>query len=165
MGFTPLAGLVMATRCGDLDPGLLLWLSSRERDLATTLETRSGLLGLAGTGDMRELLASAESAPTAQLAIDIYVHRLRQGIAAMAASMNGVDACVFTGGVGQNSAEIRRQTVAGLGFLGLDLDQDANDSVTTDADVSSPAATVRTLVVASREDLEMAAQARRLVPA
>jgi acetate kinase len=161
MGFTPLEGLVMATRSGDVDPGLLMWLTSREPDLSDALEHRSGLTGLAGTGDMRELLARADA--SANLAVDIYLHRLRKGIAAMAASMGGIDACVFTGGVGENSAEIRRRAVEGLAFLGLSVDDDANSTAAGDADISSADAQAKVLVVAAREDVEMAGQARRLL--
>jgi acetate kinase len=164
MGFTPLAGLVMASRSGDVDPGLLMWLGQREPELATALERRSGLTGLAGTGDMRELLglASGEGGDDARLALEVYLHRLRQGVAAMAASMGGIDACVFTGGVGENSADIRRRAVEGLGFLGLHVDEGANGTVSGDVDISADGAAARTIVVAAREDLEMASQARRV---
>jgi acetate kinase len=109
MGFTPLEGLVMATRCGSVDPGMLLWLLERRSietaELADALEHDSGLLGLAGTGDMRELLARSDE--QAALALEVYLHRLRAGIAAMTASLGGIDALVFTGGVGQHSESIR----------------------------------------------------------
>ena len=161
MGFTPLEGLVMATRSGDVDPGLLMWLSTREPELADVLEHRSGLTGLTGTGDMRELLGRTDD--DAQLAIEVYLHRLRKGIAAMAASLGGIDALVFTGGVGENSAEIRQRAVDGLEFLGLGIDPAANAAPTSDTDVSAGAARARTLVVAAREDLEMARQVHRLL--
>src|SRR3954471_13910779 len=121
MGFTPLEGLVMATRSGSVDPGLLLWLLERcgmaERELAAALEHESGLLGLAGTADMRELLSRSD--PEAQLALDIYTHRLRAGVASMAAAMDGLEALVFTGGVGENAAAVRSRACDGLGFLGV----------------------------------------------
>ena len=161
MGFTPLEGLVMATRSGDVDPGLLMWLSTREPDLADVLEHRSGLTGLAGTGDMRELLGRTDH--DAQLAIEVYLHRLRKGIAAMAASLGGIDALVFTGGVGENSAEIRQRAIDGLEFLGLSIDPAANAAPTGDIDVSADAARGRTLVVSAREDLEMARQVHLLL--
>jgi acetate kinase len=127
MGFTPLEGLVMATRSGSVDPGLVLWLIERagiaERELADKLEHGSGLLGLAGTADMREVLTRADRGDRdARLARDVYVHRARAGIAAMAAALGGLDVLVFTGGVGERSAEIRARAVGGLGFLGLALD-------------------------------------------
>jgi acetate kinase len=161
MGFTPLEGLVMATRCGDVDPGLVLWLGQREVDLAEAFEHRSGLLGLAGTADMREVISRADD--DARLAFAVYIDRLRKGIAAMAAALGGVDACVFTGGVGENASAVRLEAVVGLGFLGIEVDPDKNLSVTPDADVSAAEAVVRTIVVAAREDLEMARQARELL--
>ena len=108
MGFTPLDGLVMATRSGSIDPGLVLWLEEHVRtppaELAATLEHRSGLLGLAGTADMRAILAAAEAGdPDAVLALDVYHHRLRAAVAAMAAALGGLDVLVFTGGVGENA--------------------------------------------------------------
>jgi len=161
MGFTPLEGLVMATRSGDVDPGLLMWLSTREPDLADVLEHHSGLTGLAGTGDMRDLLGRTDD--DAALAIEVYLHRLRKGIAAMAATLGGLDALVFTGGVGENSAEIRQRTIDGLEFLGLGIDPAANAAVADDTDVSAGAARARTLVIAAREDLEMARQVHLLL--
>jgi acetate kinase len=161
MGFTPLEGLVMATRSGDIDPGLLLWLAAREPELADVLEHRSGLAGLADTGDMKLLLGRTDH--DAVLAVEVYLHRLRKGIAAMAASLGGVDACVFTGGVGENSAEIRRRTIDGLGFLGLGIDGAADAGPAGDRDVSLEDATAHTLVVAAREDLEMARQVHQLL--
>lgn len=145
MGFTPLEGLVMATRSGSVDPGLLLWLLEREAlgelELARALEHESGLLGLAGTADMRELLARDDD--EARLALDVYIHRLRSAIAAMVASLGGLDALAFTGGVGENAAEIRDRALAGLGFLNLASD--------------------RILVIPAREDLEIARNVREVL--
>jgi len=168
MGFTPLEGLVMATRSGSVDPGLLLWLQRTvgvDVDaLSDGLEHRSGLLGLGGTADMRELLAAAEDgSPDAALARDIYVHRLRAGIAAMAASMNGLDALVFTGGVGENAAPIRGRAVDGLGFLGLSLDAQANERGAGDRVIGSAGGAADVLVVASREEVEIARQVGSLL--
>ena len=161
MGFTPLEGLVMATRSGSVDPGLLLWLLEHtgmtERELAGALEHESGLRGLAGTADMREVLAAAErQEPAAVLALGVYVHRLRAGIAAMTASLGGLDALVFTGGVGERAPEVRSRAAAGLGFLGVALDEAANRAATADAEIGARGAGVRTLVVEAREDLEIA---------
>jgi acetate kinase len=161
MGFTPLEGLVMATRSGDVDPGLLMWLATREPDLADVLEKRSGLTGLADTGDMRALLARADH--DARLAIEVYLHRLRKGIGAMAAAIGGLDVCVFTGGVGENSPEIRSGALHGLEFLGLAIDEAANGAVAGDSDVTAADASARTIVVAAREDLEMAQQVHQLL--
>jgi acetate kinase len=168
MGFTPLDGLVMATRSGSVDPGMLLWLLERERlterELARSLEHESGLAGIAGTGDMREILRRArEGDDTARLALDVYAHRLRSLIAAMAAAIDGIDVVAFTGGVGERSAEVRSLAAHGLGFLGIELDADRNVDAASDAEIGASAAPVRTLVVTAREDLEMARQARTLV--
>jgi acetate kinase len=146
MGFTPLEGLAMATRSGSVDPGLILWLEERAgvtpAAMAEALEHESGLLGLAGTADMRELLARDD--PDARLALDVYVHRLRGGIGAMAASLCGLDVLVFTGGVGENSARVRELACEGLAHLG----------------VPDRAAV---LVVPAREDVEVARQVRELL--
>jgi len=161
MGFTPLDGLVMATRSGSVDPGALLWLLERARlgtdEMGAALEHESGLLGLAGTADMREVLTRADAGDAeARLAFDVYVHRLRAGIAAMAAALDGVDALVFTGGVGERSAPVRAAAAAGLGFLGVALDDAANRAAGADAEIGAPGAPVRALVVEAREDLEIA---------
>ncbi len=161
MGFTPLEGLVMATRSGDVDPGLLMWLAAREPDLADVLDHRSGLAGLAGSGDMREVLERDDD--DARLAVEVYLHRLRKGIGAMAASLGGLDICVFTGGVGENASEIRRRAIQGLGFLGLTVDDDVNATAAGDTDITASHAAARTFVIAAREDLEMARQTRQLL--
>ncbi len=168
MGFTPLEGLVMATRSGTVDPGLVLWLEEHvgmpPATLATTLESRSGLLGLAGTPDMREVLARTASAdPRATLALDVYVHRLRAGIASMAAAMNGLDVLVFTGGVGEHAPEVRARAADGVGFLGVAVDHAANEAAAGDTDIGTLDGRVRTLVIEAREDLEVARQVRTLL--
>jgi acetate kinase len=168
MGFTPLEGLVMATRSGSVDPGLLLWLLERgsmsEQGLAHALEHESGLQGLAGTADMREVIERAEGGdPAAALALDVYVHRLGGGIAAMAAALGGLDVLAFTGGIGERAATIRSRAAAGLRFLGVELDEDRNRSGGTDVELSAAGAAVRTVVIAAREDLEIATQVRRLL--
>jgi len=165
MGFTPLEGLVMATRSGTVDPGLVLWLlehaGTPSSELAATLEHRSGLLGLAGTDDMREVLERAQGEDErARTAIGVYVHRLRGGIAAMAAALHGMDALVFTGGVGERAAVIRQRAADGLAFLGVAIDDAANQANGSDHDISTRAASVRTLVVEAREDLQIAHEVR-----
>jgi acetate kinase len=165
MGFTPLDGLVMATRSGSVDPGLVLWLEEHVHmpaaELAAALEYRSGLYGLAGTADMREILLRAAAGDArAELARETYLHRLRASIAAMAAAMDGLDAIVFTGGVGENSAEIRQRAMTGLGFLGIAADPASNDSGTGDREIGAPAAAARALVITAREDIEIARQVR-----
>jgi acetate kinase len=168
MGFTPLEGLVMATRSGSVDPGMLLWLQRHaglsEPELNDALDQRSGLLGLAGTGDMRVLLERVSTGDSkASLAFDIYVHRLRACIASMAAAMGGLDAVVFTGGVGENAPAVRAAAADGLGFLGLAVDPALNARASRDADISAPNASVRTLVVHAHEDVEVARDVRRVL--
>ncbi len=168
MGFTPLEGLVMATRSGTIDPGIVTWLLEHEHmrldEVADALEHSSGLLALAGTPDMEEVeKMAARGDPGSRLAIGLYVHRLRAGIASMASAMNGLDALVFTGGVGEHSATVRTETVAGLGFLGADIDERVNISAVPDIDITAPGAGVRTLVVEAREDLQIALEVRRLL--
>jgi acetate kinase len=165
MGFTPLEGLAMATRSGTVDPGLLLWLQQHEgmsaSEMADALEHHSGLLGLAGTSDMRELLARDDS--RAGLALGVYLHRLRAGIGAMAATLEGLDALVFTGGVGERSARVRELACEGLSHLGVAIDASRNGAVEGDADVRASGSGVAVLVVRAREDLEIARQARALL--
>jgi acetate kinase len=168
MGFTPLEGLVMATRSGSVDPGLIVWLLQRGglgiEELATGLENSAGLAGLSRlpSGDMREVLRAADAGDEpARLALDVYVHRLRREIAAMAAALNGLDVLVFTGGVGEHSPRIRAAAADGLKFLGVSLDP-AQDSVHTDGDISGPGP-VRVLVITAREDIEIARQARAVL--
>ena len=168
MGFTPLEGLVMATRSGTVDPGLMLWLQTHEKvtakELMETLDGRSGLLGIAGTADMREVLDRRSAGDErSRLAFDMYIHRLRAGIVSMAAAMNGVDALVFTGGVGENSPAVRGEAVAGLRFLGVDVEAASNGRIKGDRDISTTVAHVRTLVVRAREDVEVARDVRRLL--
>jgi len=170
MGFTPVEGLVMATRSGSVDPGMLLWLLQYGglgiEEVSDALEHRSGVLGLAGSADLREVLATARDGDEAAvLAREVYVHRLRGLIAAMTASMGGLDVLVFTGGVGERSSEIRVAAARGLGFLGVTVDPALDAAVDPDAEVSAPLATVRTLVIQAREDLEMARQARAVLTA
>ncbi len=168
MGFTPLEGLVMATRSGDVDPGLLLWLEEHvgmpPSELASTLEHRSGLLGLTGTADMRAVLAAEEAGDEdAALGMGVYLHRLRAGIASMAAAMEGVDAIVFTGGVGERSAPVRQRASDGLRFLGIELDETLNAVVEPDHEIGVLGASVRALVIAAREDLEIARGVRQVL--
>jgi acetate kinase len=168
MGFTPLEGLVMATRSGSVDPGLVLWLEEHvgmpPSELAATLEHRSGLLGLTGTADMRSILqAEAEGDPEAGLAVEVYLHRLRAGIASMAAAMDGLDAISFTGGVGENAAPIRGRAADGLGFLGVEIDPEANAMAQPDAEIGAAHARVRSFVIRAREDLEIARQVREVL--
>ena len=161
MGFTPLAGLVMNTRPGTLDPGLVLWLLQHGgiplTELVDVLEHHSGLKGLSGTdGDVRDVLAGRVSGdPACVLAFDVYRHRLAREAAALTASTGGLDLLVLTGGVGEHSWEVRQALADGLAHLGVALDPGRNRTTTTDADISVPGAGVRTVVVNAREDLEI----------
>ncbi len=172
MGFTPLEGLVMATRCGSVDPGLLIWLQQHGglslAEVSRGLEQSSGLAGLAGlpdgSGDMREVrLAADAGSPGARLAIEVHAHRLRREIAAMTAAMDGLDALLFTGGIGEHQPRVRAEAAAGLGFLGVAIDQGHNDDAAGDSDISARSARVRTLVITAREDVEVARQVRTVL--
>lgn len=164
MGFTPLDGLVMATRSGAIDPGLVLWLQQHAgmaaSEIGDQLERRSGLAGLAGTPDMRAVLDRAAAGdPDAVLARDVYLHRLRAGIAAMAAAAEGLDALVFSGGVGEHSPEIRERAARGVRFLDVTVDGERNVREAPDCDITGDGR-VRVFVVAAREDLEIARAVR-----
>lgn len=169
MGFTPLEGLMMATRSGSIDPGLVLHMA-REYGLSANgldriLNHESGLLGVSGvSADMRKVQQAAESGnDRASLAIAIYVHRLRQAIGAMAAPLGGLDALVFTGGVGEHAAAIRAATCDPLAFLGLELDPVANAAATTDAIISAKESQAQIMVVATNEELMLGRQAMTVV--
>jgi acetate kinase len=169
MGFTPLEGLMMGTRSGSVDPGLLLHLQLRCGISAETLDQllnhESGLVGVSGvSSDMRKVLAARRAGdPRATLAAAVFVHRARQAIGAMAVTLGGVDALVFTGGIGEHSDEIRAGICEGLSCLGLELDQPVNASAQPDAVLSTHASRGRILVVTAREDLMMARAAARLL--
>jgi acetate kinase len=170
MGMTPLEGLVMGTRSGDVDPGLLGYLTGQTGqtvgELTEVLETRSGLLGLSGTSnDMRTIqAAAAHGDERARLALDVFVHRLARGIAGLVASLDRLDALVFTGGIGENSAAVRGLVLARLGFLGLAEDPDANagHGRSTGGRISRPGP-VQALVVPTDEELMIARDTARLV--
>lgn len=166
MGFTPLDGLVMATRSGSVDPGLVLWLCGRlpVDEVSAALEHRSGLAAFGGSGDLRVLEAATDRGDAdARLALDVHAHRLVAGVAAMAAALGGLDALAFTGGVGENSAAVRGRVARGLGFLGVGIDGPLNAAARGDAEVSAPGARVRTLVVTAREDRQIARETRRVL--
>ena len=137
-------------------------------EVATGLESSSGLSGLAGlrnrSGDMREVrLAADEGEPGARLAVDVHAHRLRREIAAMTAAMNGLDAVVFTGGIGEHQPAVRAEATAGLAFLGVAVDPDSNNATYADGEITALGAAVRTLVVTPREDVEIARQTRAVL--
>jgi acetate kinase len=164
MGYTPLDGLVMQVRSGAVDPGLLLWLQQQGgldvAELADGLEQHGGLAGLTGTtGDMREVVSGIEQGDAdAQLAFDIYLHRLVREIGAMVTSAGGIDALVFTGGIGEHQSVIRARASERLAHLGLRLDAHLNSAPTgPDRVVSATDSAAAVLVVEAREDLQIAA--------
>ena len=168
MGFTPLEGLMMATRSGTIDPGILIYLLRHKgldvNALNQALNYESGLLGISGTSsDLRQLLSELPHNPDARLAVDVYVHRIVQTIGAMAATLGGIDALVFTAGVGERAVEIRKRVCEKLNYLGLELDRTANETCQPDADIGTPSSRVRVLVIATREDLTIMRETRRLV--
>jgi len=161
MGFTPLEGLMMATRSGSIDPGVVLHVERHHgltaEQIESVLNRESGLLGVSGiSGDMRQVLAAArEGHEPARLALGIYTHRVRQAIGALTVTMGGVDALVFTAGVGEHAVEVRESICKGLECLGLELDAAANAACMPDADIASPGSRGRILVIATREDVTM----------
>lgn len=165
MGFTPVDGLVMATRSGSVDPGLLMWLQTAggvtADELGDALEQRSGLLGLTDkTGDLQEILADRDSEAN-RLAYAVYLHRLTGEIARMTAALHGIDALAFTGGAGEHSTRLRADVCRQLAWLGVVLDPEANESGAPV--ITTPDSPVAAHVVPAREDLTMARQARPLL--
>ena len=162
MGFTPLEGLMMGTRSGSVDPGILTYLM-RQRGISAErldeiLNKESGLLGISGiSNDMRQVLAAIKNGhERAQLAFDIYVHRLQSGIGAMVAVLGGADALLFTAGVGENSPEVRAETCKNFGYLGVKLDPEKNSHAASDRDIASSDSRVRVLVIHAQEDWAIA---------
>ena len=169
MGFTPLEGLMMGTRSGSIDPGILTYLMRQGRlqseEIDDVLNKESGLLGISGiSGDMREIIAAMKRGHSrAKLAFDIYIHRLQAGIGAMIAVLGGVDALIFSGGVGENSAQVRNAACKQLVFLGLKLEDAANEQLTPDRDIAAPDSTVRVLIIRAQEDWAIAKECWRVM--
>jgi acetate kinase len=167
MGFTPLEGVVMATRSGSIDPGLVLWLLQQPGfkvgGVLHALETESGLRALAGTPDMAEVDERAQGGdPDARLALGVYAHRVKTAIAGMAASMGGIDTVTFTGGVGENATTLRQLVASDLGFLGVQIDERLNAFAEPDTDISADGS-IPVLVLRAREDVQIAADVRRVL--
>ena len=168
MGFTPLDGIMMGTRGGSIDPGILIHLMRTDhadaRILDTLLNRQSGLLGISGvSSDMRDVLDAARRGhERARLACDIFVHRLQTGISAMAASLGALHAIVFTAGIGENSPELRGTTCDKLAFLGIEIDGQNNSSAKPDVDIAAPNSTVRVLVIRAQEDWAIAQECLQL---
>ncbi len=159
MGMTPSGGVIMGTRSGDLDPGLLVYLMREMKldadHLETLIDQRSGLLGISGlSGDMRRLHDAAASNHDARLAIEMFCHSVRKQVAAMTAVLGGLDMLVFTGGIGENDAEVRAEICAGLTWMGVDLDEARNQAAKNP--VSDGASRCQVLVLASQEDEQIA---------
>ncbi len=168
MGFTPLDGVPMGRRSGAIDPGILIHLLRHDGQTTDSIDRllnhESGLAGLSGTtGDMREVLKAMDSGgERARLAFDVYVHHIRQAVAAMAVSMNGLDALVFTGGVGANAPRVRAAVCAGLGMIGVELNPTANERVNGDANCSVSWTDVAVLVVRAEENWVLAQECLRV---
>jgi acetate kinase len=169
MGFTPLEGLMMGTRSGTIDPGILLHVQRTHgmsvEELEDTLQKQSGLLGLSGvSSDFRKVQAAADSGNSqAKLALDVYAHRIRESIGSLTVTAGGIDALIFTGGIGENQAGLREEVCRGLDCLGLHLDTDRNKQCQPDIDIATDDSPARILVIHTREDYLIARETRRLV--
>jgi len=168
MGFTPLEGLVMGTRCGDMDPALVLWLLEQvglsSTELEDILNTKSGLLGISGiSNDVRDLQKAEQAGnPLAKLALDIFVYRVKKYIGAYSAILSGLDSLVFTGGIGENELEIRRRICNGLQFLGIDLDEEKNNEPDTQV-ISKDSSSVKILVIPTDEEIMIARETEKII--
>jgi acetate kinase len=169
MGFTPLDGLAMGSRSGSLDPGILIHLIRKHGysadDLDRILNRESGLIGLSGvSSDMRDVLEAARKGnPRARLAFDVFIHRLRASIGAMIASLGGIDALVFTAGIGEHSPEVRAGACEPFAFLGLRVDAAKNAGSPVDSDIAAGDSAVRVLVIRAQEDWAIACECWRLL--
>jgi acetate kinase len=168
MGFTPLEGLMMGTRSGSVDPSILTYLMREKgidgQRLDTLLNNESGLLGISGiSGDMREILKAKESGnERAKLAFDIFIHRLRSGIGSMVAALGGLDALIFTAGIGENSEVVRQAACAGFDYLNLKLDPTRNNASPVDQDIAARDSGVRVLTIHAQEDWAIARECWRI---
>ncbi len=167
MGFTPMEGLMMGSRSGSVDPGILLYLQQQKgypvAQLDSILNKASGLKGIAGLGDMRGVLHAMQEGNTqARLAFDMFVHRLRYYIGAMLATLGGLDALVFAGGIGENSADVRAAACASFAFLGLKLDLQKNAQSPADQFISAADSVVPVLIVSTQEDWAIAQECWKL---
>ena len=161
MGFTPLEGLMMGSRSGSIDPGIVLYLLHQKKltveQLDETLNKSSGLKGISGAGDMRQVMHDcAEGKPRSKLAFDMFVHRLRYYIGAMLATLAGLDALVFTGGIGENAAEVRAAACESFAFLGLKLDTQKNAQSPADQLISAVDSAIPILIIHTQEDWAIA---------
>jgi acetate kinase len=170
MGFTPLEGLMMAVRSGSVDPGLLLHLLRDKHvslaDMETKLNGGSGLLGTSGiSADLRQVIAAADGGNRrAQLAVDMFIHRVVSAVGSLIGVLGGLDCIVFTAGIGENSSLVRERVAEQFKYLGLWLDRGINATASPDVDIAARDATTRALVIAAREDLAILSEMRRLLP-
>lgn len=171
MGFTPLDGLVMGTRSGSIDPGILTYLMAAEKispgKMDDILNKQSGLLGISGvSSDMREIVAAMRSGNLrAKLAFEVFVHRLKLGIGSMLSALGGADVLIFTAGIGENSPEVRAAACRGLGYAGIELDEKKNANCRPDAEISANASKVRVWVISAEEDWAIAQACHKLLNA
>jgi acetate kinase len=169
MGVTPAEGLMMGTRCGDIDPAILTYLGKKlnatAEDLDDLINKKSGLLGVSGvSGDMRDVENAADKGnKRAQLALAIFCYRIRKYIGAYIAAMGGLDAIVFTGGIGENSTTIRARVCDGMDFFGIELDSDKNDKLKGPADISKDGSKVRILLIPTNEERVIARETVQVV--
>ena len=167
MGFTPLEGLLMGTRSGDLDPSLILYIMGKEglslNEAGTLLNKHSGLIGISGeSSDMREIQnAVKEGNKRAKYAFDIFCYRIKKYIGSYAAAMGGLDVVVFTGGIGENSSEVREEVCGDLGFLGIELDETRN--MNKEEIISKDGSKVPVLRIPTNEELVIAIDTSRIV--
>jgi acetate kinase len=170
MGFTPVEGLLMGTRSGDVDPALVLHLMGKEEltlgDMNALLNKHSGLQGISGvSSDMREIMEAVdEGNERARIALDIFTYRLKKYIGSYTAALGGLDTIVFTGGIGENSPEVRRKALEGLEYLGISFDPEKNEStVGEEGEITADDSKVRTLVIPTNEELVIAIDTEKIV--
>jgi len=168
MGFTPLEGLVMGTRCGDIDPSIILYIIAKEelnlQEANTLLNKHSGLIGVSGvSNDMKDLIEASAENPGAKTAIDIFCYRLKKYIAAYAGALGGADALVFTGGIGENAALVRELSCEGLGYMGLYLDKEKNNTLRGKHDLSTPDSKMKVFCIPTNEELVIARETKLIV--
>jgi len=168
MGFTPLAGVAMGTRCGDIDPAIVGYLMEKEgldaKGIDAVLNKQSGVFGVSGiSSDFRDLEAAMDTNERAELALDMFAYHVKKYIGAYAAAMGGVDAIVFTAGVGENTKITREAITEGLEYMGVEIDKEANNCRGVQKDISAPGAKVRTLVIPTNEELMIAKDTASLV--
>ncbi len=168
MGFTPLEGLVMGTRCGDIDTSIITFVIAKEdlslQEANTMMNKHSGLMGISGvSNDMKDLTDAMDDQPRAKLAIDIFCYRLKKYIAGYAGALGGVDALVFTGGIGENCSIVRQQSCEGLEFMGLDLDNKKNDGHRGKGELNTDSSKAKIFCIPTNEELVIAKETKRIV--